>query len=138
MPSLPSQPSIKKGGLYDSLEGKSYIEKANLKCAEFCKRKGKKFQKDNLEIVITNPILFGDEGFEVTAKVWKDGVEIPLGNKNPLRFINPPILIPDGTKSEIEIPFGNETKKTQVDNLKEDIDGALEFIVYEHIKVLLK
>lgn len=51
------------------------------------------------------------------------------------RFVNPPIRVPDGTKSVATSPMGDTFK---VDNFKEDPNAALLQIVADAIKTVLK
>jgi len=54
------------------------------------------------------------------------------GSNNPFYFINPPILIKDGTKSEVE----NNGKMMMVDNYKEDLEGSLKEMIKEVLRTI--
>jgi hypothetical protein len=72
--------------------------------------------KFDVEVVDVRPI---PQGVEVFARVWnKDGSQVGFGDGTidieRFRFLNPPIMVPDGTKGV-----------NNVDNFKEDSEAAL-------------
>ena len=85
-----------------------------------------------IEILSTEPI---DGGVQVFARAWdKKGEPIGFGLDGSVeierfRIINPPIMVPDGTKRTVLGPDGTEH---QVDNFKEDPRAAL-LTSLEHI-----
>lgn len=68
--------------------------------------------------------------FECTIRVERFGVEINVSN--PFQFLNPPILVKDGTKSIITNIDGT---KQEIDNFKEDLDEAIKQMVGEAVRV---
>lgn len=133
-------PRITRGAVSSRLDGKTFNQRKRVKRGAFVDApKPGKFSRDGVEIEILSVVPFGDDGIEIDARVFRNGAEVPLGNLLPFRIVNPPILVPDGTKSTVAVPFGNgTTKDAQVDNYREDVSAALEAIVAEHVRVHLK
>ncbi len=110
------------------LEGKSVEERASIKGSEIAKigQLPRKSAGDfDIEIVSINPI---DKGVEVFARVWdSNGQQVGFGRDGSVdieRFviINPPVLVPDGTKTVVVDSVGQEK---EVDNYKEDLEEAI-------------
>lgn len=84
-----------------------------------------------LEIEITETNIV-EKGVEVYARAWRDGVQIGFGRDGSVdierfRFFNPPVLVPDGTKTLVtETPEGSDREFSyEVDNYKEDPEEAI-------------
>lgn len=135
----PTGPRITRGVVSARLDGKAPEARKRAKRDAFIGApKPARFNGHGFDIEILSVTPFGDDGIEIDARVSENGREVPLGNLLPFRIVNPPVLVPDGTKSTVAVPFGNgTTKDAQVDNLKEDIGAALEAIVAEHVRVVL-
>ena len=127
------------GGLVlDSLRNKTHSERAAIKAAAHVARSvNAHFWDGDLEIEFSKPSKFMETGIEVYARVWKNGQEVPLGDLNPIRIVNPPILVPTGTKSDVELALGSGTKVAKIDNFKEDVSAALRSIVVTHLRTVL-
>ena len=136
----PTGPRITRGAVSSRLDGRAPDERKRVKRDAFVAApKPARFAGHGVEIEIVSVAPFGNDGIEIDARVFRDGAEVPLGNLLPFRIVNPPILVPDGTKSTVAVPFGNgTTKDAQVDNYREDVDAALRSIVAEHVRVNLK
>lgn len=90
---------------------------------DFTTPKGKKVQIFYLKVNESIGAL------EVRVKV--DGIW--FSGDGVLQYINPPILVPDGTKSTVTTTIDGETYVREVDNFVEDLDKALELMVTETV-----
>lgn len=129
------------GRVQQLIEGKSAKERATLKGIEIAKiqnlpRQNVKFSGADYDIEIVQTLAI-DGGVSIFARVWNpDGSQIGFGKDGTVdierfRFFNPPIMVPDGTKSIIDI----DGKDVEVDNLKEDPEQALFQSLAHTIKV---
>lgn len=79
------------------------------------------------------------DGIEVIARGWRNGQQVGFGKNGSVewerfKIINPPILVPDGTKRSIPDPvFPGQT--FLVDNFKEDPNEAIRSVIAHNIKV---
>src|SRR3990167_9105794 len=121
----------------------------NLDARERAKRKGEEIHRllkgkttrhigvdFDIEVVDSNPI---PGGVEVFARAWnKDGTQIGFGDGTVdlerFRFINPPIMVPDGTKTSKILEDGNIVR---LDNFIEDSEKAL-LLSLEHTISVVK
>ena len=93
--------------------------------------KGKSEHEIEVEIVsVSQELVNGNDLLKVIARVWKDGIEVFVDN--PLYYMNPPIMVPDGTFETKIDEFG---KETQVANFVENPEEALRQIVLETIRI---
>jgi len=93
--------------------------------------KGKSLHEIEVEIVsVSREKVNGVDLLKVIAKAWKDGIEVFVDN--PLYYMNPPIMVPDGTFETKIDEFG---KEMQVVNFVENPEEALRQIVLETIRV---
>lgn len=141
MPNPLKEPKVTKGAVCAALEGKTARERGQIKAAALAARPiPARYAHGPIEVEILSLAPWGENGFEVTARVWRGGDELPLGDLNPARIAGDqiPILVPDGTRSEVEVPFGGGTKVTTVDNFKEDLDAALRLLVGEHFRACVE
>ena len=93
--------------------------------------KGKSLHEIEVEIVsVSQEIVNGNDLLKVIAKAWMDGKEVFVDN--PLYYMNPPIMVPDGTFETKIDEFGREM---QVANFVENPEEALRQIVLETLKV---
>lgn len=113
-------------------------QRANHKGQELAKlNKLPRTQRAEVDIEVKD-IKAVEGGVEYYARAWnKDGEQIGFGKDGSVewerfRVINPPILIPDGTKKEIEIDFGPNYQR---DNYIEDLEEALLSSLEHTIKV---
>lgn len=102
--------------------------------AKVCRPKTEK--RGDLDIEITE-IVPMEGGITVFARAYKNGKQLGFGADGSVdierfRIFNPPILVPDGTKRDIEI----DGKQTQVDNFVENPEEALMQALTDTIKVL--
>lgn len=118
--------------LQNILKNKSSAEKNDIKIKELIKSKVKTFNRKGFDIEILE-LSQEDNRLKVIVKAKKDGVELFVDN--PLYFLNPPILVPDGTK---RIVYDEDSNPIQVDNLKEDLDEVLQEIIAECLRVTIK
>lgn len=110
----------------DKLKNKNLRERATLKgfeIAKVCNPKTVERGKLKIEITEITPI---DGGITVFARAYRNGKQIGFGPDGTVdierfRIFNPPILVPDGTKLDVEI----QGKKTKIDNFIEDAEEAL-------------
>lgn len=116
----------------DMLVGKNALQKNDIKIKEHIKSNVKKFNRKSFDIDI---IELSQEGYrlKVVVDAKKNGRLLMVDN--PLYFINPPIMVPDGTKSTVIDEFGNSHDR---DNFKEDLDEALQEIIVECLRITAK
>lgn len=103
----------------DLLTNKTPAERHAIKCTELAKLTGETFTKGRFALTIEAGPRVRDGVLEVLVSVTRDGVRLPIDGH--LRFVNPPIMVPDGT-------FRNETqrgKEYQVPNFVENPRAAL-------------
>ncbi len=125
------------GRITDSLEGKNTEERATLKGAEIAKLghvPRTRVGDYDIEIVSMNHIK---DGVEVFARAWDENGQIGFGKGGTVdierfRLFNPPIMVPDGTKTEIKNALG---ESRLIDNFKEDALQALLLSLAHTVKV---
>ncbi len=66
----------------------------------------------------------------VFVRGYKGGKMIHISN--PLVFINPPVMVPDGTKKKVKDMFG---KDAETDNFKEDHKEAFRQIIQHAVEL---
>lgn len=117
----------------DLLKGKTGLEKSLIKSQELGKLKNvKPYSRHGFDIEI---LEIGTEIglLKVIVRAKKNGQYVFVDN--PFYFVNPPILVPDGTKKTIVNRVG---QVVQVDNFKEDLVEALKEIVAQTLKLTVK
>lgn len=82
-------------------------------------------------------------GVQVFARAWKDGKPLGFGSDGTVeierfRFLNPPVLVPDGTYHTELVQIGTRTEETQVSNFVEDPERALQLALAHTISVSAK
>lgn len=118
--------------LKDLLFGQTYEQRHRIKSIALAKIGAvEKFERYGFDIEILSTVFVKDR-LSVVLRAWKDGKEIEVNN--PFEYINPPINVPDGTKSEMAFAG----KIFLVDNFKEDVDEALKIIVAQTLKLICK
>lgn len=119
-------------GVKDLIKDKPANERNDIKIKELIKSQVKNFSKKGFDIEI---LELGQETnrLKVIVKAKKDGVELFVDN--PLYFLNPPIMVPDGTKRTEIDEHGN---LIELDNFKEDLDEALQEMIAECLRVTAK
>lgn len=134
----PKRRKLTKGVLYDVLASMTPEERKERKGDEFAKlprilrRQHPKFP--NIEVSVSKPVKI-PSGFEVTIQIWRDGVELDLSLENPFRFINPPILVPSGTRS---LETTADGKEAMVDDMEESLPKALRRVVEDAVELVIK
>ena len=89
-------------GIEEKLEGRSALERANIKAAEIVSSNPEGSYQDTtygltVEIQSVNKI---EGGIEVFARAWKGAQQVGFGNDGTVeierfRIFNPPVLVPD-------------------------------------------
>ena len=126
------------------LTNKTAKEKSQIKSSEIAKLNHVgKFTRGDLEVEIIslNTLQVGEQhGIELYARAWDKGEQIGFVDGTVeiehFRIFNPPILVPDGTKSLVERlnPKG-ELQEFEEDNYKEDLTEAVLQSLEHAIKV---
>jgi len=134
------EPRLERGTVMAAINGKTPVERKRIKRDAFlAETTPGYFEGHGYGIEIVSVAPFGEDGIEIDARVFRNGDEVPLGNLLPFRIVNPPILVPDGTKATVDVPFGDgTTRRVEVDNYREDVSAALEAIVVEHVRAVMK
>lgn len=116
--------------LSDQFEGKTSQEKNQIKFVEFCKLTNMPiFPGHGFDIEILDVSSEGDL-LRVVVRAWKNGQEVLVDN--PLLFKNPPILVPDGTFTEVTDDHGKQYNRP---NFKEDVSEALRQMIAETLRL---
>lgn len=133
--------------IHTTLTNKSAKEKANIKGTEIANLNltGEYIeQKYGLRIEIQS-ISKIEGGIEILARAWKDGKQLGFGADGSVeierfRIFNPPIMVPDGTKSFVMVPHPITRVETLVErvNFKEDLSGALRESLAHTINIVAK
>lgn len=97
----------------NAIQGMSSKDAAKYKSSEMSK-----VVKRNFNGIEVEKVLYDQERLKVIIK--------GAGKANPFYFQNPPLLVPDGTKS---IEIDSEGNEIEVDNFTEDLEKAFEHIV---------
>jgi hypothetical protein len=90
-----------------------------------------KFETKGGKVVVVDSIKVNEKIGALELFVLVD--DKPWSGDGIMQFINPPILVPDGTKSTITNEIDGEKYELEVDNFKEDLDEALKQIVEQTI-----
>lgn len=128
---------INKTNIKDLVLAKPFIERASFKgreIAKLCKPKSVERGEITVEITEVAPM---EGGVTVFARAYKNGRQIGFGVDGTVdierfRIYNPPILVPDGTKSDVVI----DGRQTKVDNFVEDPEEALMQALLDTIRVM--
>lgn len=120
------------GEIGNLIKDKKAKERALIKAEELSKIKLSDFSRDDYDIkIVSQPKLSGNL-LEISVIATKDKKKIEIDN--PLQFLNPPIMVPDGTYHK-EIIFDRET---DIHNFREDPEEALHQIIVQTIKLFDK
>ena len=113
----------------DKLDGKARLEKHKIKSEDLALTNVSSFTKSGVQYTILDKTeINGVLEMNVTARRGNSDIEID----NPLRFVNPPIMVPDGTTRTETNSFGEDVT---VPNFVEDLEKVIEEIVVEAIRV---
>ena len=117
------------------LQNKSTNEKHRLKTDEHCTTKPFTFTKKGFQIKVKE-ISKEASGTEIgllkiVVEVKKDGV--PVFVDNPLYYKNPPITVPDGTKSLVPASQELGGGMIEVDNYKVDVKEAMKNMIFDTV-----
>lgn len=118
--------------LVDQLQNKTPDERARLKARWFSELPTRTFTRGQFQVTLSNH-SFVDKTFSVDVVVKKNGVEIL---RDDFHFVNPPIMVPDGTTRKEVDPRSGEVFDAL--NFKEDIVEALKTILVDAIKTQIK
>lgn len=117
--------------LREQLQNKTADQRARLKARWFSELPTKTFTRGPYQVTLSN-FSFVDKTFSVYVVVKKNNVEVL---RDTFQFVNPPILVPDGTfhDEQVERPNG-EIVTMSVPNYKEDLVEALKQMLIDAIK----
>jgi hypothetical protein len=120
--------------LRDQLEGKTADERAEIKAQWFAALPTRTFTRGDYSVRLSN-FAKNSKTFSVFVIVEKNGVEIL---RDTFRFVNPPILVPDGTfHTETIVATDMTLKHIRVPNLKEDLTESLKQMLIESVRLQL-
>ncbi len=78
-----------------------------------------------LKITVQSAQTLKNGTLEVRLTATRAGQPLDLTEANPFIFVNPPIMVPDGTMREVEI----RGKRGKVHNFREDVEAAFQEMV---------
>lgn len=114
------------------LAGKSLSEQSEIKTRELAKLSSEQFSRAQWTLTITDGprvVMVGDTpALELTVAVTRNGVLVPIDGH--LRFMNPPVMVPDGTFRTVTNAFGQDL---QVANFVENPRAALRQMVLDAV-----
>ena len=117
--------------LREQLEGKTSDEKAVIKARWFSELPTRTFSRGVYDVTLSNFSAI-DKTFSVFVVVTKNGQEVL---RDEFRFVNPPILVADGTfRQELDEATG---EMMTMPNMKEDAVEALKQLLIDAIKTQL-
>lgn len=120
--------------LREQLQNKTADERAELKAQWFAQLPTRTFTRGVYSVTLSDFSVVG-KVFSVFVVVVKNGVEVL---RDTFRFVNPPILVPDGTfHDEVRNDWGVD-RTIQVANYREDIVEAFKQMIVETIKNQLR
>lgn len=112
---------IERGDVSRSLDGKTATERATLKVDAYAQAKlPTTFEHDGLTITVVEGPTRDGAALRVTLAASQGGKPVELNN--PFLFVNPPVLVPDGTVDA----HGQR-------NLKEDLAAAWRVMIGEAV-----
>jgi hypothetical protein len=120
---------ILERGYREQCQGKSAVERNLLKATVLSQRTIPPYAANGFTITISSLSLEGLM-LKVIASAIQGGN--PVSVNNPLYFLNPPILVPDGTTRLVTDRYGITER---LPNFKEDLDEAIRQMVAEVIRV---
>lgn len=113
------------------LRNKTSDERARLKAQWFADLPTRTFTRGEFSVTLSN-FSAVDKVFSVFVVVQKNGVEVL---RDTFQFINPPLMVPDGTTHQEEIVGpGSALVTVEVPNYREDPVEALKQLLIEAIK----
>lgn len=115
----------------ETAEDRRVISNNELRCVGICSFSANRNDDVFIIEILENTITSTETGAElwtVIVKAEKNGV--PLEVDNPLHFMNPPLLVPDGTFFTAVDDLGNQI---QLSNYVEDAPSALKRLVFDTV-----
>lgn len=123
------------GAIEDSLAGKNSAERNDIKVRALATLTGEVFTRGRFTLtILLGPrvtIIKNVPVLEVMVAVTRDG--IPLKIDGHLRFLNPPVKVPDGTTTAVIDPLTGELR--QQPNYVENPRAALRQMILDAILV---
>lgn len=116
----------------DKIKDKSLQERSKIKCEELQSSYDKVITFKDV-IVYIDSIETKLNNLWVTMRAFKKDIMIPLNN--PFIFVNPPVMVPDGTKKIVKDIFN---KNTEIDNFKEDPKEAFKLLIQHSVELAIK
>src|SRR3990167_4075747 len=118
------------------LEGKTALERADIKATEIAKIQPSIYQKADYSIEIVD-IEKVDQGVHVFVKATKGGKPVGFGDGSveteSITIQNPPILVPDGTTHTVTIKRGGKEVQAEEPNYVENVEEALRLVIAQTI-----
>lgn len=116
--------------LANQLKGKTSEERSRLKARWFADLPTRTFTRGEYSVTLSD-FAAVDTAFSVHVVVVKDGTEVL---RDAFRFVNPPLMVEDGTFRTETIDSPTGPKEIQVPNYREDPVEALKQVLIEAIK----
>lgn len=138
---------ITVGAVGRELEAKPAAERAAIKVAAFTaleppkpyeyEYKAKPDQDQKVTITIRS---IGEERglLRLELEAEQDGKPVDMSAVNPVYVHNPPICVPDGTTSVVEVATGKSTRQVELANFREDLPAALCEIAGQVVAIALQ
>lgn len=126
-------PKPEPGPLSRSLTKATREERAALKAGALAERAPSAILRDGLEIVLLRePVVRPDGALEVWLEAKRDGK--PIAVDNPYLFVNPPVMVPDGTYRLEDVEQFGKRVQVEVENFHEDPDEALRIVLADAVR----
>lgn len=116
--------------LHGQLVGLTSDERATLKAKWFSLLPTRVFTRGLYTVTLSNFSVTG-KVFSVFVVVTKSGTEVL---RDTFRYVNPPILVPDGTFQQVIRNDWGVERTVMIPNMKEDLVEALKQMVMQTIK----
>jgi hypothetical protein len=120
----------KEGEIAQLLKNVDASQRSKEKAKAFEKIKNISFEREGFTVTILKKPVERRGTLIVEVMAMKNGNLVNVSN--PLIFVNPPIMVPDGTYHKEYI--ASIDKEIDVANFKEDAEEALELIIVDVLK----
>jgi hypothetical protein len=120
----------KEGEIAQLLKNVDASQRSKEKAKAFEKIKNISFEREGFTVTILKKPVERRGTLIVEVMAMKNGNLVNVSN--PLIFVNPPIMVPDGTYHKEYI--ASIDKEIDVANFKEDAEQALELIIVDVLK----
>lgn len=125
--------------LTELLQNRTHREKADIKSQAIVDLKvSGKHKRGEVEIDILSTEKI-EGGVEVFTRAYKNGKQLGFGADGSVdierfRIFNPPVMVPDGTKKQIQLGVAFDNQISEEDNFREDPEEALKLSLVHTIQ----